>query len=131
MDVSFPVWTYFDNSLTVFYRNIWAPNEQSGIIDVISDCYGFSHRFRAILKTAPTSNTKEEFTKTVQGRPITPNEPRKNDVEYGNGATERKPFNRKDPGDVEHYDIASHLVNFQSLDLGEKCRFWNSENHFC
>jgi hypothetical protein len=114
-----------DIRLTVYCRNIWGPNQQTGMIDLIAERYGFSHRFHAILKSSPPPKSKDERPSTAAyAGATTTNALPMNDLEHANGTTE-KPQGRyvKGPEDINHYAIAENLINFQSLDLGEKCMF--------
>lgn len=120
-----------DIKLTVYCRNIWGPNKQPGMIDVIADRYGFSHRLHAILKSSPPPNLGDEDPPTAaQPGAITANGLPMNDIELANGTAE-KPLVRpmEGPEDTNHYAIAERLINFQSLDLGEKCMFSKAEYH--
>jgi hypothetical protein len=106
------------------------------MIDIIADRYGISHRFRAILKSLPPPKSKEERPSTAaqgvaQGVAITANELSRNDIELANGTAGRLPVRRvKGLEDVNHYAIAEHLINLQSLDLGEKCMLKEAIYHW-
>jgi hypothetical protein len=93
------------------------------MIDVIANKYGLSHRFRAILKSSPPPKPQDEESATpVQPVAITANGLPNNDIELANGTAERQPAgNLEDPEGINHYAIAKSLINYQSLDLGEKC----------
>ncbi len=110
--------------LTVDDSNIWSPNHQPGIIDVIADKYDISHRFRAILKSSPPSRSKDKESDTsAEAATVKAKRLPKNDVEIGNGTAEKKPVARfEGPEGANHYAIAASMINYQSLDLGEECR---------
>jgi len=93
------------------------------MIDVIAEHYGISHRFHAILKSSPPTKPEDEGTPTAaKPATITANGLPRNDIELANGTAEKPPVKRVEgPEDINHYAIAKHLINFQSLDLGEKC----------
>ena len=117
--------------LTVYCRNIWGPHKQAGIIDVIADCYGISHRFHAILKASPPVKPRGEGSPpAAQRTAITANGLPRNDIEIANGTAEKSPVKRVEhPEELNHYAIAGHLINYQSLDLGEKCMPSDPEHH--
>jgi hypothetical protein len=100
-----------------FCSNLWAPNRQTEIVDVLSDHYDLSQRFRAILKSKPENVKPSEFVNRTQPERRRPRATAKHDVELGNGSANRAPVS---PEETNHYSIASHLINYQSLDLGEK-----------
>lgn len=81
--------------------------------------YGLSHRFRAILKSPPPSKSpKKETTTPAQATNPLPN----NDIELANGTAESQLVRPVEgPEDENHYAIAESLINYQSVDLGEKC----------
>jgi hypothetical protein len=112
-----------DIRLMVYCRNIWGPNKQPGMVDVIAEHYGISHRFHAILKSSPPPKPEDEGPPTAAKLgTITANKLPRNDIELANGTAEKQPVGRVGgPEDINHYAIAKHLINFQSLDLGEKC----------
>jgi hypothetical protein len=100
------------------------------MIDVITDRYGISHRFHAILKSSPPTPGDEAPFTAAQAGLITANEFTRNDIELANGITEKPPVTRVEgPEDANHYDIAENLINYQSLDLGEKCMHSEAEYH--
>jgi hypothetical protein len=100
------------------------------MIDIIADHYGISHRFHAILKSSPPTPGDERPSTTAQAGPITANASARNDIELANGTAEKPSVTRVEgPEDANHYDIAENLINYQSLDLGEKCMHSETEYH--
>ncbi len=115
--------------LTHVCRNIWGPDLQPKIINVIADLYEVSSRLRAILTTAPSRKEEEKPRTSEHGLPEIGKAKTfpKNDLE-ANGAAE-KPKAASTPEEANHYTIASRLINYQSLDLGRKCMISCLEGH--
>lgn len=115
----------------LYRRNIWGPNKQPGIIDVIAGRYVISHRFHAILRSSPPAEARDEGALTAaQVEALAANRLTRIDIELANGTPEKPPITHvEDPEDANHYDIAEHLINYQSLDLGEKCIPSDAEYH--
>jgi hypothetical protein len=101
------------------------------MIDVIAEHYGISHRFHAILKSSPPLKPgNEQPPPAAQPGTTTAEVLSGNDLEHANGTTEKPPvMHVGDPEDINHYAIAKHLINYQSLDLGEKCMPSEAEYH--
>jgi hypothetical protein len=46
----------------------------------------------------------------------------KDDLKHANGAAHKTPPRKTEsPEEANHYRIAANMLNFQSLDLGDKC----------
>jgi hypothetical protein len=52
-----------------------------------------------------------------------PNQVAKDDVEMGltNGHAENDKYNHPHQ-ELNHYELAKHLINYQALDVGKKCK---------
>jgi hypothetical protein len=61
----------------------------------------------------------------------TPKLPAQVDIELGNGVAEKVyPRIANSPEEANHYQIASRLLNYQSLDLSERCMSLLLKFHF-
>ncbi|ESZ91647.1 hypothetical protein SBOR_7978 [Sclerotinia borealis F-4128] len=103
----------------VRWINIWGPNRQTDVIDVLANRYGFSPRLLAIIKTLPPNiSSKKDHRISYKEKLFV-----KDDIETGRAsmnvprahATHRTP-----PGTASHYTIAQQMINYQSVDVGAR-----------
>lgn len=99
--------------------NIWGPNRQPDIIDVLAHRYGFSPRLLAIIKTLPPNNSSSKDHRVSYKEKLF----EKDDIETGrasmNTHREHAPH-RTPPGTTSHYTIAQQMINYQSVDVGAR-----------
>lgn len=85
---------------------------------MIANHYELSKRFQAILKSKPENVKQSEILR--RGREYRKTRPAERyDPEQGMNGTAQKAQAYLEG--TNFYDIASHLINYQSVDLGEKC----------
>ncbi|APA14702.1 hypothetical protein SS1G_06708 [Sclerotinia sclerotiorum 1980 UF-70] len=104
----------------VRWINIWGPNRQTDIIDVLARRYGFSPRLLAIIKTLPPVNNSSHKDHRVSYKERLFE---RDDIETGRAsmnvprvhATQLTP-----PGTTSHYTIAQQMINYQSVDVGAR-----------
>ncbi|KAF7951497.1 hypothetical protein EAE96_006806 [Botrytis aclada] len=103
----------------VRWINIWGPNRQTDIMDVLAHRYGFSPRLLAIIKTLPPKNPSSKDHRISYKEKLF----EKDDIETGRAsmnmnrthATHRAP-----PATTSHYTIAQQMINYQSVDVGAR-----------
>lgn len=105
--------------------NIWAPNQQTEISELIDKEYGFSKRLAAIIKTAPPKARKARgYGRSDSG--LRKRMRDKDDMETGiKGETETTgdPIPPKKPrATATHYTIAQQMLHYHSIDAGKKCK---------
>jgi hypothetical protein len=106
--------------------NLWAPNEQTKIVKMIGERYGFSPRLIELLRTEPPrepkSNTPLEVRDEKEG---SPSESETQD----NLAPVNEVLNAVNAaGQTNFYKIAKDFTNYQSFDIGDHCEwlFWGA-----
>lgn len=111
------------------YRNVWGPNLQTDIVKIIANRYKLSRRFHAILESAPGDVEEKTAPVPAHIERVKVMAFPKDDPEHAmNGVAEKiLPLMAEGPEDANHYEIASRLINYQSLDLGEKCKSQQSK----
>ncbi|KAG4032370.1 hypothetical protein MFRU_007g02740 [Monilinia fructicola] len=102
----------------VRWINIWGPNRQTDVIDVLAKRYGFSPRLLAIIKTLPPSKSSNKDHRVSYKEKLY----EKDDIETGrasmciSGGHAARPA----PGTASHYTIAQQMINYQSVDVGAR-----------
>lgn len=106
--------------------NIWAPNEQTHIVDRIEKEYGFSKRLAAIMKTKPPDDIgKRHYDRSDSGTLMRMQ--LKEDIELGTrGRTKTDSSDRskrlsESLASATHYDIARQMLHYHSIDKGKRC----------
>ncbi|KAL3420889.1 ADP-ribosylation factor [Phlyctema vagabunda] len=99
--------------------NIWAPNEQLDIVDILGSHYKFSPRLQAIIRTAPEfeqAPKEERHASRFRSKTYA-----KDDPEAGTKSLELSPNTpnfRINSSSTSHYTIAKQMVSYQSVDIG-------------
>jgi hypothetical protein len=101
------------------YSNVWAPNRQVEIIELLGKHYKFSPRLLAIIKTIPPDTPHETRDKNVGKY----NRLHKDDIELAASSidTPRVPSPSQSLQSISQYDAAKEMINFQSIDVGPHC----------
>ncbi|KAH8808293.1 hypothetical protein F5884DRAFT_791748 [Xylogone sp. PMI_703] len=102
--------------------NIWAPNKQRLIVELIGKYYKFSPRLLAIIQTPPLrrkASTHEDHHHHHGFRSRTAHTTKEEDIELANGDTESS---NSSGGQIHpsHYSIASQMTNYHSVDVGPR-----------
>ncbi|QSZ29059.1 hypothetical protein DSL72_003569 [Monilinia vaccinii-corymbosi] len=102
----------------VRWINIWGPNRQTDVIDVLANRYGFSPRLLAIIKTLPPNSSSNK------GHRVSCKEKwyEKDDIETGRASMNISGPHAPHcaPGAASHYTIAQQMINYQSVDVGAR-----------
>lgn len=111
------------------YSNLWTPYRQRETVRLLAEHYKFSARLSAILRTPPPPSPAETST-PENGAPRLSFH---HDTEKANGRVSIQLKDVQTPAaEANHYTIASHLTNYQSVDVGEKCmrnfKIWRTTN---
>ncbi|TGO65284.1 hypothetical protein BCON_0003g00790 [Botryotinia convoluta] len=103
----------------VRWVNIWGPNRQTDIIDVLAHRYGFSPRLLAIIKTLPPINPTSKDHRVSYKEKLF----EKDDIETGRASMNMPrthTTHRAPPATTSHYTIAQQMINYQSVDVGAR-----------
>ena len=100
-------------------RNIWAPNRQVDIIELLGKHYKFSPRLLAIIKTMPPDTPPETSDKSASKY----NTLHEDDIELATSSidTQRVTSPTRSLQSISQYDAAKEMINFQSIDVGTHC----------
>jgi hypothetical protein len=103
----------------VFDSNIWAPNQQVDIIELLGKHYQFSLRLLAIIKTMPPDKSPEVQDKIVGKYKMS----HKDDVELATSSidTPRVASPSQSRQSISQYDVAKEMINYHSIDFGPHC----------
>lgn len=100
----------------VRWINIWAPNRQVEVIEILGKHYKFSPRLLAIIKTMPPDKIPEVQDKNAGRYRML----HKDDVELATSSIDTprtdSPFSSRQ--NISQYDAAKQTINFQSIDVG-------------
>ncbi|ATZ55154.1 hypothetical protein BCIN_11g04390 [Botrytis cinerea B05.10] len=100
----------------VRWINIWGPNRQTDIIDVLAHRYGFSPRLLAIIKTLPPKNTSSKDHRISYKEKLF----EKDDIETGRASMNMPRAHTAPAATTSHYTIAQQMINYQSVDVGAR-----------
>ncbi|KAB8291243.1 hypothetical protein EYC80_009930 [Monilinia laxa] len=102
----------------VRWINIWGPNRQTDVIDVLAKRYGFSPRLLAIIKTLPPNKSSNKDHRASYKEKLY----EKDDIETGRASmnVSRVHAAQRAPGTASHYTIAQQMINYQSVDVGAR-----------
>jgi hypothetical protein len=106
------------------HSNIWAPNRQVEIIEVLGKHYKFSPRLLALVRTIPPDTTTTPPIQNKDHGKFKSNIFRKDDIEL---ATSSLDTPRANPlpqrrQNLSQYEIAKQMINYQSIDVGAHCK---------
>lgn len=99
--------------------NIWGPNRQTDVIDVLAHRYGFSPRLLAIIKTLPPNKSSKKDHRVSYKEKLF----EKDDIETGRASMNMPRAHvthRAPPPTTSHYTIAQQMINYQSVDVGAR-----------
>lgn len=99
--------------------NIWGPNRQPDVIDVLANRYGFSPRLLAIIKTLPPHISSNKDHRASYKEKLY----EKDDIETGRASMNVPRAHtapRVSQGTTSHYTIAQQMINYQSIDVGAR-----------
>jgi len=114
----------WNHPLTCFaHSNIWGPNKQTDLVDHVAAKYKFSRRLLAVIKTTPPApKPQNEEKHTAHLRTMVS---RKVDLEANPSLdSSRHPSPIRQPADTSHYTIAKEMIQYHSIDVGPRCKFW-------
>ncbi|KAI9644656.1 hypothetical protein NHQ30_006680 [Ciborinia camelliae] len=102
----------------VRWINIWGPNRQTDVVDVLANRYGFSPRLLAIIKTLPPNNSSNKDHRVSYKEKLL----KRDDIETGRASMNipRAHATHRAPGTTSHYTIAQQMINYQSVDVGAR-----------
>ncbi|TEY68285.1 hypothetical protein BOTCAL_0121g00120 [Botryotinia calthae] len=100
----------------VRWINIWGPNRQTDIIDVLAHRYGFSPRLLAIIKTLPPKNTSSKDHRISYKEKLF----ERDDIETGRASMNMPRAHAAPAATTSHYTIAQQMINYQSVDVGAR-----------
>jgi len=104
--------------LSVLCSNVWAPNRQGDVIELLGQRYKFSPRLLAIIKTMPPDKFPETSDKNIGKY----NKQHGDDIELATSSIDTP---RASPSQslqtISQYDAAKEMINFQSIDVGAHC----------
>lgn len=106
------------------YSDIWAPHQQTELIDVLSEHYKFTPRLKAIMKSVPPPSPKAQSDKRFSRQERTPQSPLKDDLEVGEEGLEDRwatGNSEENSHKFSHYGIAKSMEHYQSSDIGTHC----------
>lgn len=109
--------------------NLWAPNQQRDLVNVLGKHYKFSPRLLALIQSDPPANPSEEERPQKYSR-VSRLKHAKNDVETASRSLHSSQSSQETVATnslprllgQDHYGIASRLYNYQSIDVGPRCR---------
>lgn len=116
-----------DSRVLTLSSNIWSPNRQTDVVDLIGTFYKFSPRLLAIIRTVPPAveqaqaRRKERHVGRLKAKIY-----QKDDLEgavAGGGLprSESSVGRQKPSSDASHYAIAQQMKHYHSVDFGSKC----------
>lgn len=137
-----PCLSYLDHKRLIdVHRNIWAPNRQVAVTEVIGNYYKFSPRLLGMMCTTPPKATTTQEARPEKMRDRLMNKfMRTDDVERGirtsltNARAPTIPTSpasstqysekteiAENPSDPSHYMIAGQMINYSSTDITNRC----------
>jgi hypothetical protein len=109
------------DTINVWDSNIWSPNRQSDIIELLGKHYAFSPRLLAIIKEIPPDRTPDFQDRNARKYKTL----RKDDVETAASSIDSPRARAFAPSQsrqtVRQYDVAKQWINLQSIDVGQRC----------
>jgi hypothetical protein len=104
--------------------NIWAPNRQTGISEALAIHYKFSPRLGAIIQSTPQDLEPPSKEPRLSKSRIRRQHVHKEDVELATTSLDTPRLSTPPEGreETSHYSIAKHMLNYQSIDVGNHCK---------
>lgn len=108
----------------VRWINIWAPDQQADVVNMLGERYDFSPRLLAIMRTEPPEIVVQEERTSRFRRKQQP--VKEADMELAEvvvtSAESYKGRSRKGvvQTEISHYTLAEQMINFQSIDFGTR-----------
>ncbi|KAH8599018.1 hypothetical protein B0O99DRAFT_33294 [Bisporella sp. PMI_857] len=101
----------------VRWINIWAPNKQPEVINLLATKYKFSPRLCAVIKTNPPvlkPKVEEKHVRRFRSKPA-----QKDDIE-ANTSMDSSRISSPSPNaeKASHYTISKSMIHYQSIDVG-------------
>lgn len=109
-----------DHETPIRWINIWGPNKQPDLLDLLGDYYKFSPRLLAVIKTAPPLPEPRIEDKSAHKYRTKPAQ--KDDVELAASSLDspRTDSSLPNPQTTSHYTIAKTMLHYQSIDVGTR-----------
>jgi len=100
---------------------LWAPHRQRDTVREIARCYAFSPVLTALMCSSPPRERRGDLQSR---RRLARNHhfKSKEDLEEGLGMSELPPEDDHNSFAVSHYIAARHMINYQTDDVGARCR---------
>ncbi|KAG0649983.1 hypothetical protein D0Z07_3752 [Hyphodiscus hymeniophilus] len=107
------------------FLNIWAPNRQVELIELLGNRYKFSPRLLAIIQTMPPDTPPATSNRSVGKHKGL----HKDDIELAISSvdTPRTRSPSQSLHTISQYDASKEMINFQSIDIGAHCANWMHE----
>lgn len=104
------------------YSNVWAPNKQTDVIELLGKHYKFSPRLLAIIKTIPPATTPKPQNKNDHKYSML--HKHKDDIELATSSIDTSSVTSSSQSrqSISQYDITKQLIHYQSIDMGAHCK---------
>ncbi len=101
--------------------NLWAPDRQLPIVDLLAAKYKLSSRLHAIIGTSPPTSESNTHSPIKQSR--FRKKRLKNDIEIATDVDHGSQPQNPTHG-ISHYKLAEQMINYQSIDVGAHCELF-------